>query len=122
MIKELAQGRDVSLYKGGAIRDYMDVRDCVKAISLVLEMGELNQIYNISNGQGLNIKDLIDVAHRESGYLAKVGVMDVPEFHKTVQVKNMYLDNRKLKDLGYEQSHDIKQTARELVRHYKHQG
>jgi nucleoside-diphosphate-sugar epimerase len=122
MIKELAEGRDVSVYKGGAIRDYIDVRDCVGAIRLVLEKGELNQVYNISNGKGLNVKDLVDVAHRESGYIGKVGTMEVPDFHNTVQIKHMWLDNSKLRSLGYVQRHDIKETVRELVRYYKQQG
>ena len=119
MIKELAQGRDVEVYKGGAIRDFIDVRDCVRAINLVLEKGELNQIYNISNGQGLNISDLVDVAHRASGYKGKVGEKEVPEFHKIVQTPKMYLDTRKLNKLGYVKQHDIKTTVEELTHYYE---
>lgn len=120
MVKELAQGRDVSVYKGGAVRDYIDVRDCARAIHLVLEKGELNQIYNISNGQGLNISDLISVAHRASGFKAKVKEMEVPDFHKVVQTPKMFLDTRRLKDLGYVKQHDIKTTIEELVHYYEH--
>lgn len=120
MVKELAQGRDVSVYKGGQVRDFIDVRDCARAIHLVLEKGELNQIYNISNGQGLNISDLIDVAHRASKYRAKVGEMEVPGFHKTVQNPKMYLDTRKLNGLGYVQQHDIKTVIKELVHYYEY--
>lgn len=119
MVKELAQERKVNVYKGDAVRDYIDVRDCVRAIKLVLEKGELNQIYNISNGKGLSIKDLVNHAHAASGYIGSVGQMDVPDFHKTVQVTSMYLDNSKIKKLGYVQHHDIKMTIRELVEHYK---
>ena len=119
MVKELAQGRNVEIYKGGVIRDYIDVRDVAQAIHLVLEKGELNQIYNISNGQGINIESLIDIAHRESGYRGTVGMKDVPEFHKTVQIPQFYADNSKLKSLGYVQRYDIKNTIKELVNYYK---
>lgn len=119
IIRELAQGRDVDyLYKGGAIRDYIDVRDCVDAIHLVLEKGNLNEIYNIGNGQGLNVNDLVNIAHRESDFKSKIYEIDVPDFHKTVQMPKMYLNIEKIKKLGYVQKHDIRQTVKELVHHY----
>lgn len=119
IVKELAQGNDVDyLYKGGAIRDYIDVRDCAEAIHLVLEKGNLNEIYNIGNGQGWNVNELVDVAHRESDFKSKIYEIPVPDFHKVVQMPKMYLDNKKIKELGYVQRHDIKQTIRELVHYY----
>lgn len=119
IIRELAQGRDVDyLYKGGAIRDYIDVRDCVDAIHLVLEKGNLNEIYNIANGQGLNVNDLVDIAHRESNFKSKITEIPVPDFHKTVQMPKMYLNVDKIKKLGYVQRYDIKQTVKELVHYY----
>lgn len=120
IIKELALGHDVDyLYKGGAIRDYIDVRDCVDAIHLVLEKGELNQVYNIANGKGYNVNDLVNVAHRESGFKSKITEIDVPQFHKVVQMPKMYLNIDKIRKLGYVQKHDIKQSVRELVHHYQ---
>jgi len=122
IVRELAQGRDVDyLYKDGAIRDYIDVRDCVQAIHLVLEEGNLNEIYNISNGQGLNVNDLVKIAHRESGYISKITEIPVPEFHKVVQMPKMYMDNSKIKKLGYVQQYDIKNSIRELVQHYQNE-
>ena len=119
MIKELAQGREIKVYKGGAIRDFIDVRDCARAIHLVLEKGELNAIYNISNGQGLNVADLMETANREAQFRGKIGEIEVPDFHRTVQSPKMYLDVSKLKKLGYVQEHDIKTSIRELVHHYE---
>lgn len=119
MVKELAQGRDVQLYKGDAIRDFIDVRDVVKAIHLVLEKGELNTIYNISNGEGVRISTLLETANRAAGYKANVGEKDVPEFHKIVQTNKMWMDVKKLKSLGYVKSHDIETSVEELVKYYE---
>jgi protoporphyrinogen oxidase len=77
---------------------------------------------DLSNGKGISVNDLVNVAHRESGFIGKVGTMEVPNFHNTVQIKHMWLDNSKLRSLGYVQRHDIKETVRELVRYYKQQG
>lgn len=120
MIRELAQGRDIDyLYKDGAIRDYIDVRDCVSAIHLVLEKGEYNQTYNIANGQGLNVNDLVNVAWKESDYKSKVTQIPVPDFHRTVQTPKMWMDVSKIKKLGYVQQYDIKQSVRSLVHYYE---
>src|SRR5512139_2583785 len=70
--RELACKREIQRYEQGSIRDFIDIRDCVDAIHLVLEKGNLNEVYNIANGKGYNVKDLIDVAWRESGYLGKI--------------------------------------------------
>lgn len=119
MVKELAQGRDVDyLYKNGAIRDFIDVRDCVQAIHLVLEKGEVNEIYNIANGRGVNINDLVYLAWAESGYKSKITEIDVPQFHKVSQTPKMWMDTRKLDGLGYIQQYDINQTVKGLVHHY----
>ncbi len=119
MVKQLAQGKEVNVYKSDAVRDYIDVRDCVRAIKLVMEKGELNQTYNISNGKGYSVRGLVQHAHTETGFIGKVGSMEVPDFHKIVQVTSMYLDNSKIKKLGYVQQHDIKMTISELAKHYQ---
>lgn len=120
MVRELAQSRDVDyLYKEGAIRDFIDVRDCAKAIKLVIERGNANEIYNIGNGQGYNINDLVDVAHRASGYKSKLTTIDTPQFHKVVQTPKFFADTKKLKSLGYVKEHDIKTSVEELVAYYE---
>jgi len=118
MISELAKGNEVQVYKGGAIRDYIDVRDCVQAIHLVLEKGELNSIYNISNGQGLNVADLIETANRAVEFKGKIREREAPDFHKVIQTPKMFLDTRKLKELGYVKQHDIKTSVKEIALHY----
>jgi len=45
---------DVSL-----IRDFLDVRDVVKAYYLLLEKGERGESYNICSGKGISIKEVI---------------------------------------------------------------
>jgi len=120
MVRELAQGREINLYKNGSVRDFIDVRDVVSAIRLVVENGKTNQIYNVANGQGLNIEELVRHAWHCAGYTGKINVIEVPEFHKIVQTPIMFLDISKIKELGYSQQYDIKQTIASLVDYYKH--
>jgi nucleoside-diphosphate-sugar epimerase len=122
MISELAKGNEVKLYKGDAIRDYIDVRDCVRAINLVLEKGEYNTIYNISNGQGLRVSRLLETANRAVNFKGKIGQAEVPDFHKIVQTPKMWLNTKRLESLGYVKQHDIMTTVEELAKFYELEG
>jgi nucleoside-diphosphate-sugar epimerase len=119
MVRELAQGREISLYKNGAVRDIIDIRDVVSAINLVVRNGGTNQVYNVANGQGLNVEWLVSLAWHCAGYTGKINHIEVPEFHKIVQTPIMFLDISKIKELGYVQQYDIKQTIASLVDYYK---
>jgi nucleoside-diphosphate-sugar epimerase len=107
LINEMKEGRNIDLYEdGNFFRDYIYIDDAVAAIKLVCEKGNLNEIYNISNGKEVLFADLINHAADKLDYKGKIGSMVQPKFHKTIQVKSMYLDNTKIKQLGYEQTVD----------------
>jgi len=105
LINKIKCNNDINLYDGGNfIRDYIDVRDAVEAIRLVVEYGDFNQIYNISNGEPIIFSDLINYATTKFNYKGNVTNIEQPNFHKNVQVKSMYLDNTKIQKLGYFQT------------------
>jgi GDP-4-dehydro-6-deoxy-D-mannose reductase len=41
------------------VRDFLDVRDVVKAYYLLLENGKKGEVYNVCSGQGVSLKDII---------------------------------------------------------------
>ena len=104
MINELKQDRDVNMYDNGShIRDVMHVDDVCRAIKLVMDKGELNEIYNIGSGKPTTVKEIMDLAKFFSRSRGKLISIDPPEFHNNVQTQNFYLDTTKLKSLGFEQ-------------------
>jgi len=116
LINEMKVGNDINLYEGGEfIRDYIDVVDAVEGIRLVTEYGDYNQIYNISNGNPIYFSKLIAYAAYKLNYKGTINNISQPEFHKNVQVKSMYLDNTKLKKLGYFQTVDKFQMIDNLL-------
>ena len=111
LINELRENKPIQLYGGGNFtRDYTHVEDAVKAIDLVLQKGNLNTIYNIGNGVPLVFKDLIFTAAKLLNTSSKISTMEPTAFHKKIQVESFYMDNTKLKKLGYQPSwstHDM---------------
>jgi len=117
MINELKLGRDVNVYEGGNLyRDYIHVDDVASAIMLIVQKGELNAIYNVGNGQPMLFKDMIEYAKEIIGGDGKLNNIDIPQFHKTVQVRSMWMKNDKLRELGYHPKHDMRAIIEDMVR------
>jgi nucleoside-diphosphate-sugar epimerase len=116
MIKQVVNNEDISLYEGGIFyRDYIHVDDVVQAINLIIEKGNINEIYNIGNGEKVFIKQALDYVKDKVNSTSKFGTMEIPQFHKTVQTKNMILDTSKLKTLGYTPKYNLFQTLDTLI-------
>ena len=117
LLGEIAANRPVDLYDGGHFyRDYIDVRDCARAMDLVINNGELNSIYNIGNGKGINFRDIIRYARdaMESG--SEIRTIEQKEFHKKVQSsRSFFMDNTKLMALGYRPEYFIQQTIDDII-------
>lgn len=55
--------REPTLHVGNldTVRDFTDVRDAVRAYTLLAEQDEPGEVYNVCSGQGTSIRDLLDV-------------------------------------------------------------
>jgi nucleoside-diphosphate-sugar epimerase len=102
LINQLKNDETVQLYEGGEIiRDYIHVSDAISGIDLVLEKGQLNEIYNIGTGKSSQLSYLIDIAAKELNSKSKVMAIPTPDFHKQVQVRDSVLDIKKITLLGF---------------------
>ena len=112
LLGELSKNRPVDLYDSGYFyRDYIDVRDCARAIDLVVNRGEVNSIYNIGNGRPIIFRDIIRYARDSMDSGSEIRTIEQKEFHKKVQSsRSFFMDNSKLKALGYRQEHNINET------------
>lgn len=116
LINRMRNNEPIELYDDGEFyRDYIDVEDAVRAINLVIEQGEIDSIYNISNGNSLRFRDIIDYVHEKLVSQSTITCIPQREFHKIVQVKTMYLDNSRLQSLGYRPQFSINQTLDKLL-------
>jgi nucleoside-diphosphate-sugar epimerase len=116
MIGNLRNNENVKIYDDGhSIRDYMDVRDCVRAIKICTDSAPLNDIINISNSEPMSIGDLIFYAKNKLNSKSIIESISTPEFHKIVQIQNMWLDNTKLLSYGYEQQIKVLESVDSII-------
>lgn len=116
LIDELKDGNDINLYHGGDfIRDYMHVDDVCGAIKLCIEKGPINDIINIGSGVPYKFLDLINFVAQEVKFKGNIKTIEPTDFHKIVQVKDFFLDNSKLRSLGFKQNILIEDGLRQLL-------
>lgn len=116
LINELKANRDINIYDNGNMyRDYVHVKDVAKAIALVMNKGNLNEIYNIGNGVPVKFKTIIDYAHSKLNSTSKMNNIEPPDFHKIVQVHSMFMNTEKLKSLGYRPQYKMEQIVEDMI-------
>jgi nucleoside-diphosphate-sugar epimerase len=116
LINEIKANNEIKLYyDGDFVRDYMHVDDVCRAIYSVIRHGEHNQIINIGSGISQKFRDIIDFVIKETNSFSKITAVDAVDFHKIVQVKDMYLDVSKLNKLGFKQEINIYQGIKTLL-------
>ncbi len=115
MIGELKANKPISLYWGGkAARDYLHVRDLIKALDLCLVRAPDNTIINIGSGQSYEFGNLMNTAKTILGSTSVITSRDPPEFHQQVQVRDFYMDTTKIKSLGFIPEVSIHEGLKEL--------
>lgn len=115
LIGRLKEGKPIDLYHGGnIIRDYMHVDDVCRAIRLVVCSSPENVIINVGSGNPYRLRDILNIAIDELQSDSEIRSIEPPEFHKIVQVRDMYLDVTRLRALGFRPTIDIDKGVREL--------
>lgn len=108
MIGLLKRNEDIKLYGGGKfLKDYMFVEDVCRAIKIILEVGLPDEIYNISSGTSMMFVDIIKSSKNILNSKSNIIDISFPEEQKYIQVKNMTLDNTKLKSIGFKPEMNI---------------
>ena len=107
--------KDIYLYDNGTpIRDIMHVGDVCRAIHLVVEEANLNEIYNIGSGQPTQIGDIMNTSKEFLNSKSNIYGREAADFHKVVQAKDFWYDTTKLKNLGFIQTIPTEAIIKEL--------
>lgn len=111
-VKELTTG-DVSI-----IRDFVDVRAVVEAYYLLFKKGKSGEIYNICNGKGTS---LLEVIQTISTILdVKVTQKTDPTLVRPNDNKVIIGSNEKLKkDTGWTNKYSLEQSLKDIIAYYQ---
>lgn len=96
-----------------ARRDFLDVRDVVRAYRLLLERGEPGGTYNVCSGVAHRLREVVDRMVALSGTGARVEVD--PERVRPVDVPLLLGDAGRLRALGWEPEVPLERTLGDLL-------
>jgi len=100
------------------VRDFLDVRDVVRAYSSLFENGESGQVYNICSGEGHSLKKIIDMM------AGIVGIKVKPEVDQALlrpsDNRIIIGDNGKLKlSTGWQARFSLEQSLTDILEYWK---
>ena len=117
LVSQVVNNEEINLYnKGQNIRDFSHVDDICKGIDLIIKNEQtINDIYNIASGIPTKIMNVINYVFDKTNSKSIINYIDPPEFHRIVQIEDMYLNIDKLKSLGYKQDISIYDGVDRLI-------
>ena len=119
MIGLLKNDQDIKLFDGGNfLKDYIFVEDVCDAIKLLIDYGEINQVYNIATGKSKSFRDVILSVKNVIGSDSKIIDVEIPKEQQYLQIKNMTLDATKLFSLGFVPKISFDEGLSEMCRIY----
>lgn len=120
-VVRIERGAQESVLKVGNIdirRDFTDVRDVVQAYILLMQKGARGEVYNVSRGQAVSLRWILDVLLSHSA--RAIDVESDPEKLKRTDISSAAGDNAKIRRAtGWEPRTPMEQTLRDLLDYWR---
>jgi GDP-4-dehydro-6-deoxy-D-mannose reductase len=101
-------------------RDFSDVRDVVKAYTLLMEHGKRNQIYNVSSGKAVSLREILDYILSFSSISIQIKI-DKNRLRKA-DISELWGDNSKIQqETSWKPEIPLKQTLMDLLNYWRRQ-
>ena len=100
-----------------AVRDFMDVRDCISAFLLVSDKGTTGETYNICNRTEASLKDVVGILQGISKSAIQTEVD--PARMRPADDLRIVGNNEKLKELGYGSTYDLATTVADTLAYWR---
>jgi dTDP-glucose 4,6-dehydratase len=119
-VKCLNLGRKIPLHNNGTpIRNWLHAQDTANAITIIIESGIENEIYNICGGfEQSNIVTVEKILKEYFGNYKISNYIDL-SYNRQGQDVRYALDDSKLRSLGWEPKADFDQELKYIVEYYK---
>jgi dTDP-glucose 4,6-dehydratase len=118
--KHFKLGRKIPLHNNGTpIRNWLHAQDTANAITIIIESGIENEIYNICGGfEQSNIVTVEKILKEYFGNYEISNYIDL-SYNRQGQDVRYALDDSKLRSLGWEPKADFDQELKYIVEYYK---
>jgi len=99
-------------------RDFLDIRDIIRAYITLMHRGHPGEIYNICSGKARRMDQLSDLLIKYSGLKGKVKVIRDPRYVRAIDIKKSLGSNAKLKrHTGWSPKISLEKTLMDMLKH-----
>ena len=118
LAKENAGNNTITTGNLSVIRDFVDVRDIVRAYYLLLKNGRRGEVYNICSGKGIVLKEIIIVMSELLGI--KVETVVNPQLIRPNENKKVIGSYQKIKnEFGWQPEIGIRKSLSDIINYWQ---
>lgn len=120
-VAEIEAGKKEPVIKHGNLdseRDFVDVRDVMRAYVMMLRSGRYGEVFCVGSGQPRSIQFMLDVLLEKTDRKDIKDEID-PDRMRPVDTKTMKCDNTKIKSLGWEPTISIEQSVEDTLNYWR---
>jgi GDP-4-dehydro-6-deoxy-D-mannose reductase len=107
----------LALGNAASVRDFLHVRDVTAAYIALAARGRAGEVYNVSSGVGVSVKDLAVQVLAATG--VKAPLTTDPTLARSVDVPALVGDNARVRDAtGWSPGHSLRELIEDLVNYW----
>ncbi|MFH0753393.1 MAG: GDP-mannose 4,6-dehydratase [Candidatus Omnitrophota bacterium] len=112
---EIMRGKKMKIICGDldVVRDFVDVRDVIKAYACIMDKGEAGEVYNVCSGRGVTLRHILELICSKAGIPADFQVD--PALLRPIDNPVIIGDNEKLCSLGFSFSYGIDEAIDGMI-------
>ncbi len=120
-IVEIEKGQKEPMLRVGNLqvkRDFTDVRDIVRAYTLLMEKGVPGEVYNVGSGRSVKIQDLLDILLSLTDKV--IEIEEDPQLFRKIEVLEVVCDHSKLTQLaGWKPQIPLERTLSDTLDYFR---
>jgi GDP-4-dehydro-6-deoxy-D-mannose reductase len=116
---EAGASSDFGVGNMDAVRDITDVRDAVRAIWTIADMGKPGTVYNLCSSRAHSIRDGLEMMLRHTR--ASVQVFTDSSRFRTLDTPRLVGSNARLRSLGWTPEISLEQTLQDILQYWRSQ-
>jgi nucleoside-diphosphate-sugar epimerase len=119
-VRQLLEGKPISVWGGKQLRDFTDVEDAVDAFLMVAANPATNgQVYNLGGSEVINLAALAKMMVEVNGS-GSSEIKAFPAERRAIDVGDYYADFSKIREqLGWEPKRSLRETIETTLRYFR---